>query len=151
VSYWDTSALLKLYVSEADSLAFVGMAAMAPKMISAFIGKHEARTAMRRREAEGVLVTGGGVACYQKLIEDVVAGRIELIAESAALEQEFGQMLNQCLSQSPPVFIRTNDALHLAAARLANEREFVSADRHQRVAAAFLGFTVLPAIYPIPV
>jgi len=150
VSYWDTSALLKLYVAESDSAAFNSMAATTLKMVSAFIGKHEARTAFRRREAEGVLAAGGGDACYQKLVQDVAAGRIELVVESSALEHEFGNIINQCLSQSPPVFVRTNDALHLAAARLAGEAEFYSADRNQRAAAAFLGFIVLPAVYPIP-
>jgi len=73
-----------------------------------------------------------------------------LIPETAALEQEFGIILNQCYSQSPPIFIRTNDALHLAAAKLVGEQEFVTADTKQRTAAALLGFTVLPAIYPVP-
>ena len=69
---------------------------------------------------------------------------------SALLEHEFGRVLERCLSQSPPVFIRTNDALHLAAAHIASEIEFVSADAKQRIAADFLGFTVVPAVYPIP-
>ena len=150
MSYWDTSALLKLYVTEPDSAHFISLAAMTSKMVSAFIGKHEARTAFRRRESEGVLAPSGGDACYQKLVQDVTAGRIDLVAESDALEQEFGNIINQCFSHSPPLLVRTNDALHLAAARLAGETEFYSADRHQRTAAAFLGFTVLPAVFPIP-
>ncbi len=150
MSYWDTSALLKLYATEPDSAAFLGMAAATPKLVSAFIGRHEARTALRRREAEGVLLAGGGAQCYQKLIQDVLSGRIELVAESPVLEAMFGVIVDQCLSQSPAIFIRTNDALHLAAARLAGETEFVSADRNQRSAAAFPGFNVLPPIYPIP-
>ena len=97
-----------------------------------------------------MLLAGGGAQCYQKLIQDVLSGRIELVAESPVLEAMFGVIVDQCLSQSPANFIRTNDALHLAAARLAGETEFVSADRNQRSAAAFLGFNVLPPIYPIP-
>jgi hypothetical protein len=42
----------------------------------------------------------------------------------------------------------TNDAWHLAAARVAGEAEFVSADIRQRVAADLLEFTVVPAVSP---
>lgn len=145
MSYWDTSALLKLYVAEPDSGAFLALASGTPKLVTAFIGKHEARTAFRRREAENVLSPGGGDACYQKLIHDISPGRLEVVPESTQLEDEFGRILAQCLSQSPPIFVRTNDALHLAAAKVTGETEFISTDGKQRAAAAFLGFTVLPA------
>lgn len=150
MSYWDTSALLKLYLTETDSADFQAIAAATQRIVTGFIGKHEARTAFRRREAESVLAQGAADVCYQKLIDDLAQDQIEMVPESALLEHEFGRVLERCLSQSPPVFIRTNDALHLAAARVAGEVEFVSADARQRVAADFLGFTVIPAIYPIP-
>jgi len=150
VSYWDTSALLKLYLTEPDSPSFQALAASTSNAVTASIGRHEARAAFRRREAEGVLVPGAAEVCYQKLIHDVSRNRVEMVPESALLEHEFGRILERCLSQSPPVFVRTNDALHLAAACVAGETEFVSADSRQRMAAAFLGFTVLPAVYPIP-
>lgn len=147
MSYWDTSALLKLYITETDSSAFESLATDTPQVVTGFIGKHEARTAFRRREAESVLTPGAADVCYQKLVDDLTRNQIALVPESALLEHEFGRVLERCLSQSPPVFIRTNDALHLAAARVAGEVEFVSADTRQRVAADFLGFTVLPAVY----
>lgn len=68
MSYWDTSALLKLYVAESDSARFVALATSTVRMVSCFMGKHEARTALRRREAEGVLQSGGAAKCYQKLL-----------------------------------------------------------------------------------
>ncbi len=144
MSYWDTSALLKLYLQEADSTDFVSHAVGAPELVTAFIGKHEARTAFRRRESEGALMTGGADICFQKLLQDIQRGRIQMVPESAELEREFGKVLDLCLSQFPPIFVRTNDALHLAAAKLKGESEFVSADIRQRAAATFLGFTVLP-------
>ncbi len=146
MSYWDTSALLKLYVAEPDSGVFLAFAASAPKLVTAFIGKHEARAAFLRRETEKVLSPGGGEACYQKLLHDLNLGRLEVILESTQLEDEFGRILAQCLSHSPPILVRTNDALHLAAAKVTGETEFLSADGKQRAAATFLGFTVLPAV-----
>jgi len=149
VSYWDTSALLKLYVTEPDSPAFLALAAGTQKVVTGFIGKYEARAVFRRREAVKLLTAGGGDSCYQKLVEHAARGRLEMVAESDLLEHEYGVILERCLSQTPPVFIRTNDALHLAAATVAGEAEFVSADTRQRIAAAFLGFSVLPAVFPI--
>ena len=119
-------------------------------MVTGFIGKYEARAVFRRREADKLLTVGAGDLCYRKLVEHAALGRVEMVAESGLLEHEYGVILERCLSQTPSVFIRTNDALHLAAATMAGEVEFVSADTRQRVAAAFLGFTVLPAIFPIP-
>ncbi len=81
---------------------------------------------------------------FDRLLDDIADGWLTLIPESAALEVAFAWVLERCLSQVPAVFIRTNDALHIAAAKVAGETEFVSADKYQRVAAAFLGFTVLP-------
>lgn len=150
MSYWDTSALLKLYLTEADSANFQSIAAATQRMVTGFIGKHEARTAFRRREAEAVIAPGAADLCYQKLIDDLDQNQLAMVPESALLEHELGRVLERCLSQSPPVFIRTNDALHLAAACVASEIEFVSADAKQRIAADFLGFTVVPAVYPIP-
>jgi predicted nucleic acid-binding protein len=149
MAHWDTSALLKLYVAETDSAHFAMLAATSSQMVTAFIGKHEAHAAMRRRETEGELAPGGADACYERLCQDVAAGKIETVAESDELEEAFGDIVNRCLSAVPPVMIRTNDALHLTAAKVVNETEFVSADKNQRTAAAFLGFTVVPAVYPL--
>ena len=81
---------------------------------------------------------------YQDLLADIAAGDIKERLLTPALEVAYGEVLRDCLLHDPPVFVRTNDALHLAAARLAREQEFVSADGRQRAAATHLGFKVLP-------
>lgn len=144
MAHWDTSGLLKLFMQEADSPAFEALAASGSVPSTAFIGRHEARAAFLRREGEGALPPGEADQLYQDLLTDVGNGDIVELPLSPALEAAYADVLRQCLLHSPPVFIRTNDALHLAAARLMNERDFISADSRQRVAAAHLGFTVLP-------
>jgi hypothetical protein len=52
--------------------------------------------------------------------------------------------MNRCHSQTPPVFVRTNYALHIASALVAGETEFITADGRQRVAAKLMGLVVLP-------
>jgi predicted nucleic acid-binding protein len=149
MSYWDTSALLKLYLEESDSVVFEDLMRRATPRMMAFIGKHEARTAFRRRESDKDISPGCSNLCYTRLLQDISTDKITLIPESVALENAFGEVLERCLSQSPSVLVRTNDALHLVAAMVAGETDFVSADTKQRTAATHLGFNVLPAVYPV--
>ena len=144
MAHWDTSGLLKLFLAEADSPAFAALAAAGTVPVTAFIGRHEARAAFLRREGEGALPSGEADQLYQDLIMDIANGDIMEVPLTPALETEYGEVLRQCLLHSPPLFVRTNDALHLASARLMGEQEFVSADGRQRAAATHLGFTVLP-------
>jgi predicted nucleic acid-binding protein len=44
----------------------------------------------------------------------------------------------------PPLFVRTLDAIHLASAMIAGEKEFVATDKRLRDAALFLGLKVFP-------
>lgn len=147
MSYWDTSALLKLYLEEKDSGLFLSLATNSIPSTTAFIGKHEARTAFHRKECEGGLKEGSATLLYEAFLRDLKRKRLGLVPESRELEDQFGQVLEFCMTASPPIFIRTNDALHLAAARVAGEIDFVSADIRQRFAAEALGFHVLPVQY----
>lgn len=149
MSFWDTSALVKLYLPEPDSPAFEAIAAPGGALVIAMLTMYEARTVFRRRELEGVIPSGGASACSQRLAGDIRRGRFGMVNDSPAVEAEFGRVLEDCFSASPPVFVRTYDALHLTAARIAGETRFVSADIRQRQAAALLGFVLLPANYPL--
>ncbi len=149
MSFWDTSALAKLYVPEPDSAAFHAVAASVDSLVITTVTLYEARTVFRRREQEGVIPPGGASLSYRKLNDDIRCGRFGMVSDSPALEAEFGRVLDQCFSASPPVFVRAYDALHLSAARIAGEVEFVSADIRQRQAAMLLGFVLLPLTYPL--
>ena len=144
MAHSDTSGLLKLFLAEADCAVFETLAAQGGPPATAFIARHEARAAFLRREGEAALPPGEGERLYQDLLMDMADGDIGEGLLTPALEAEYAGVLRDCLLHSPPVFVRTNDALHLATARLAGEREFVSADVRQRVAAMHLGFKVLP-------
>ena len=144
MSYSDLSALVKLYVQESDSAKFRELAVKASRVATGSLTRHEVRTVIRRREAEGVLPIGEAAALYDELTADIEAADILIQPETADMERQFGVVLEACFSQTPPTFIRTNDALHLASAKVAGEPEFVTADMRQRAAAMLMGFTVLP-------
>ena len=144
MSYWDTSALVKLYVREADSSRFEALASSATRVVSSTLTRYEARAVFRRKEADAALAAGGADLLYRTLAADFADSLVEAVADSPDVEREFGRVLNACLAQSPPIFVRTLDALHLASALVAGEREFVTADIRQRAAAQFLGLSVVP-------
>lgn len=144
MAHWDTSALLKLFLSETDSSIFGGIAARGSAPVTAFIARHELQAAFVRREGEGALPKGEADRLYNDFLGDLAAGDIREIPFSVELEAEYSRVLRQCLFHSPPIFVRTNDALHLAAARLAGELDFISADIRQKECAGHLGFRVLP-------
>ncbi len=144
MAHWDTTALLKLFLAEDDSTVFCALATEGNTPVTAFIARHELQAAFTRREGEGSLQRGEADRLYADFLEDLSRGEIREIPAGGMLEAEYAKVLRQCLFHSPQVFVRTNDALHLASARLAGELEFVSADLRQRERAAHLGFKELP-------
>jgi hypothetical protein len=144
MSYWDTSCLLKLYVAEPDSALFEAHAATGQLIVSSFIGECELWTTLRRKEAEGSLSAGAAAALLQLFRNDVAAGEILLIPAGEFVQAEFEAMVARCHGGQTAIPIRTLDALHLAAARMAGETEVVSTDLRQRQAAVAEGFGVFP-------
>jgi predicted nucleic acid-binding protein len=63
----------------------------------------------------------------------------------AGVEQQYGQVLNLCYQPTPPILLRTLDAVHVASARLAGETEVVATDKRLRDAAKLLGFALFPS------
>ena len=145
MSYWETSALAKLYVQEADSAIFESHAANHPSIVVSETVRLERRAVLRRREAEGALSPGATEILHASFCALISSGQFTEEAITPELESEYDSILDSYLGQSPPIFLRTNDALHLAAARRANQSEVVSTDKGLRKAALFLGFTVVPA------
>jgi hypothetical protein len=76
MAHWDTSGLLKLFLIEADSAVFVGIAAAGSPPATAFIARHEAQAAFLRRESEGALPAGEADQLYQDLLSDIANGDI---------------------------------------------------------------------------
>jgi predicted nucleic acid-binding protein len=144
MSYWDTSALVKLSVAEADSAQFQQLAAGATQIVTTSIARLEARTVFRRREAEGALPPGEAAALSADLERDVTSGRVLIHATDAHVERLFASVLETCFSETPPLFVRTNDTLHIATAIAAGEKEFITADSRQGIAARLAGLIVRP-------
>jgi predicted nucleic acid-binding protein len=144
MSYWDSSALVKLYVVENDSPQFEQLASDDTRIVTASLARFEVSTTFWRKQAEGAIATGDAELFIQQLDDDTAGGDVEVVMIDDAVAQQFFDVLKTCYTESPPLLIRTNDGLHLAAAKISGETEFVTADIRQRDAAVVLGFTVLP-------
>jgi predicted nucleic acid-binding protein len=146
VSYWDTSALAKLYVPETDSPSFRLHAAQAGlPPVTAEVTPLEMRRVAFRKEVAGGLQSGAAETTVAQVEADVTAGRIELVEQARAVVRELDQVMAACYRRNPPLLLRTLDALHLASARAAGETDIVATDRRLREAARFLGFGLFPA------
>lgn len=146
MSYWDTSALVKLFAPESDSVLFENHAlAAAGPIVTSRIALYEARAAFRRKETDGTLLSGAAEAVFTKLTQDVAAGLVRVVELDAAVEREYGHVLETCHAHTPVIPVRTLDALHLASVRVAGETELVATDKRMRDAATALKLTVFPA------
>jgi len=114
MSYWDSSALVKLYVQELDSTEFRELALNARRVATGSLTRHEVRTVFRRREAEGVLPSGEAAALYDELTADIAAADIVIQPETADTEREFGAVLEAFFSQTPPTFVGRTPLLRIA-------------------------------------
>lgn len=146
MSYWDTACLVKLYTPEPNSEVFRNFLAVSSQCVTCGIAPLEFWTTVRRKEAEGTLAPGEAQRVYDELEADILAGLILIQFCDREVEREFHDLVDRCLGATPPVLIRTNDALHLAAAKVAGETEIVATDKRMREAALLLGLTVFPVV-----
>jgi predicted nucleic acid-binding protein len=145
MGYWDTSTLVKLYATEPDPRVFENHALNSRSQpLTSRITLYEAQATFRRKEAEGALRASAAQPVHRQLRQDVSMGEVRLVELDAHVEQEYERVLNLCYQQTPPILLRTLDAIHLASARAAGDTELVATDKRMRDAAKLLGFTLFP-------
>jgi len=75
--YWDTSAILKLYVPEKDSAYFLDLIARTDEQVlTSAIASMELLCAFERKERDGDIKPGGADAAFDKFLNDTRRGRI---------------------------------------------------------------------------
>jgi predicted nucleic acid-binding protein len=141
MKFWDTSAIVPLLVSERSTRRMQALAADDPAMLVWWASEIECVSALSRREREGAL-TSRTTAIAQGRLKQLTATWHEIDPTDAIREAAI-----RFLRVHP---LRAADALHLAAAFLAAERQppslgIVTLDERMRMAAHREGFAVLPA------
>ena len=143
--FWDTSALLKLYVAEPDSNAFAILAeGEEPLAISAWT-THEILCGLHRKELLHDLKAGGAEAIYQRILQQIAAGALHVITYTATVAQRTSDVIRGCYGARTPVAIRSLDALQLGSALVGGAIGVVSVDARMRAGAKIFNLRVLPA------
>jgi predicted nucleic acid-binding protein len=144
MAYWDTSCLLKLYVTEPDSPVFTAYILAGATVVTSVIARLELWATLRRKESEGSLPAGAAKQAMSVYDADVSAGLIRADPLSDAIIALFEVAIEKAYAMTPPVRLRTLDAIHLATAQAAAEFEIVATDLRLRDAASRLGLNVYP-------
>ena len=143
--YWDTSALIKLYVPEPDSRVFIDLLASSnAAVVTADITSVEVLCTLHRKEAAGDLRPEDAKARFERYLADTHSGRIILVPNGRDITATAQRVVAHAYQQSPPLFIRSLDALHIASAIIASAKAVVATDRRLRDVATLMGLTVLP-------
>jgi predicted nucleic acid-binding protein len=138
MDYVDTSALLKAYVPEVDSDAFVAWAQRMPTCCISALSAVELHCAIQRRQRMGLLDARQRTAAIKAFDREVGDDVYRVLAWPAEGFAKGRDALERCR----PIALRALDALHLAVALHHRCSGFVTADRTQARAARKLGFKV---------
>jgi len=145
MAFWDTSALLKVYVRERDSDRFHHLVQTLPEKtaISEFTVAEMHRALWAKVLARAVPPNFAQKA-YREFQFDIEAALLDVVPFGRAVLEEFDRIIPICHRANPPVPIRTLDGLLLASALTAGTPALVSTDSHMRTAGVLLGLRVLP-------
>jgi uncharacterized protein with PIN domain len=142
--FWDTSAVLKLYVDEPDARQFRMLARRPESLLISAFTVHELHCGLHRKEFVKALKPGMAEVLYQAFRDEVEAEYFKLIAYDSRIEQRALEVVRQCYGAKEPVLVRVLDALQLASALSAGATDMVSTDTRMRQGAALLGMKVFP-------
>jgi len=136
-AYFDSSAVVKLYVQESGRAAVLRLLRQHELVASAILPV-EIRGALRRRAAEKVIQSSRLPAALQQLAKDRAQWNLLTVST------EILDRAEQIVAGHP---VRTLDAIHIASAqefagRLQAHVPFISADHRQIEAAAAAGLIV---------
>ena len=145
MNYWDTSALLKLYVREPDSAYFMTLVSSAAgPLLTSELARLEIYSALSRKERAGELQSGQAEVIFSSFQADSAAGRIVTLPVGSDVLGEAIRLTRQAHGEAPPLFIRSLDTLHVASALVSGAKTIIATDSRLRQLAAAAGLAQLP-------
>jgi len=144
--FWDTSALVKLYVRERDSNRFVKRARKSETRAAiSQLSIHEMRCVLHRKEFARAIPPDAAELAYRKFHNDFENAVLKLIPYGRDVTLEFDRVVRICYRARPVVPIRALDGLLLASALTARMTDLVSTDLRMRDAGVLLGLRIFPS------
>ena len=145
MSYWDTSAIVKLYVSEPDSPYFLGLlVSTTEQLMSSAILMTELPCALYRKERAGDLKRGAARKVYRRFAADAESGRFLTIPYGRDIADEAQNLVRMASEQPRPLRVRSLDFIHVCSALVSGEKTMVATEKRLRKVAVLAGLTVLP-------
>lgn len=145
MNYWDTSALLKLYVREPDSPYFTSLVSSAASpLLTSDLARIEIYSALSRKERAGELETGAAEVLFASFQTDSTRGRIVTLPIGSDVLGEAIRLTRQAHGKTPPLLIRSLDTLHVASALVSGANTVIATDSRLRQLAATAGLAQLP-------
>jgi predicted nucleic acid-binding protein len=143
--YWDTSAILKVYVAEPDSAYFLALLADTDQMVAtSAITPIEILCALHRKERGGDLKRGAARIVFEKYLDDTDRGRIVEIPFGRSVTMEADAFVALAANLRKPLMIRSLDAVHIASALAGRAKSLVTTDRRLGECARLAHLNVLP-------
>jgi predicted nucleic acid-binding protein len=142
--YLDTCYILKCYLTEHGSREVRDLTQSADGLASCTLACVEFAAAVHRHRREGRISESDAKAVFDRFEADEKAGYLRWYGVTQAL---LDGVFSSYQSLAPSLFVRTNDAIHLACAREQGFQEIYSNDRHILTAApafSLHGIDVIP-------
>ncbi len=139
--YCDTSALLKLYVSEPGSTEFTRVVEGRGDLVVSDLAVTEVVSALSRRVRQGALTPEAARRTHRTILESLEAAPYQRVELTREVHRRAEHLL-VTLTKTP---LRAADALHLALALFARAASMASFDPRLAAAARAVGLTVHPA------
>jgi predicted nucleic acid-binding protein len=145
LTYWDTSALIKLYVSEADSAYFYTLALRDDDiMLTAEITVTEMLTSLYRKEFVGELKKDGATKLFEHFKTQLESGRIVIAPRSKETTLHAEAIVRQAYKATKPIMIQALDVIHVASALANKSTVLITTDERLKEVARLVGLKVLP-------
>jgi predicted nucleic acid-binding protein len=149
VTYWDTSALFKLYVPEGDSSYFLNLAtesgeALATSSITAV----EILCGAHRKECAGMIRKGAANAALERFLSDCREGRLMAVPYGEDVIAAAKEVARLAFRGLLPVTVRALDAIHVASAMAVRADVMVATDLRLRAVADLVKLKLLPLRQP---
>ena len=145
MTYWDTSALLKLYVAEPDSKYFLKLvAATKEALATSDLARVEIFAALSRKELAGELGSGAAKRLYARFLSHTASSLVVTLPVGLDVLDKANELTEAALAVSPPIMIRSVDAIHVASATAIGAKTLIATDLRLRAVAVLAGLSVLP-------
>ena len=144
--FWDTSAVMKLYVDEPDARSVRALAETPGSLLISAFTVHEVHCGLRRKESVRALKPGMAEVLFESFREKLGAEFFRLVAYDVRVEQHAFGVVRRCYEADTTVFLRVLDVLQLASALAAGATDIVTTDIRMRKAASLFGMKIFPEL-----